>query len=107
MEAAVYLATLALFAFVVMGAGLMRHDMMLLATIPPVFLALIMGFVMGIYAEDQFGWPWVILMLAAGAAAAWWWARRVASRDLLIGIYLAWSIALVLALIAFSFPDQP
>ena len=54
-EPAVYLATLALFAFVVTGAALLRHEMLLLLSIPPVFVALIMGFTMGLYAEDRFG----------------------------------------------------
>ena len=106
MELLVYLATLALFGFVVMGAALIRHEMMLLGSIPPVFLALIMGFVMGIYAGDTFGWAPVFLAVAAGGAGAWWCGRRFSNRDLLISVYLAWSLAMVLALVAFDYPDH-
>ena len=104
-EAAVYLATLAFFAFVVLAAARMRHEMLLLACIPPVFLALIVGFVMGLYAENQFGWPLVSLALLAGGAGGWWCAGRFTSRDLLIWIYLAWTVGMVLALVGFGFPD--
>ena len=104
-EPAVYLATIALFAFVVAGAALLRHEMLLLVSIPPVFVALIMGFTMGLYAEDRFGLAPVAVALAVGLPPAWWCARRFSSRDLLISIYLAWSVALVLALIGFGFPD--
>ena len=106
MEALVYLATLALFGFVVMGAALIRQEMLLLGSIPPVFLALIMGFAMGVYAGDSFGWGPVGLATVAGAAGAWWCGRRFSNRDLLISVYLAWAVAMVLALIAFDFPDQ-
>ncbi len=106
MEAAVYLATLALFGFVVLGAARVRHELLLLACIPPVFVALVMGFVMGLYAADHFGWPAVCAALAVGGAAGWIGPRRASDRDLLIFIFLAWSIGLVLALIAFGFPDH-
>ncbi len=54
-EALTYLATLTLFSFVLVGAALIRHEMLLLASIPPVFVAMITGFVMMLYAEDRFG----------------------------------------------------
>jgi len=104
-EAAVYLATLALFAFVILASARLRHEMMLLACIPPVFVALIVGFVMGLYAQDRFGWTAVALALAAGCAPAWWCAGRFGSRDLLICIYLTWAMGMVLALVGFDFPD--
>ena len=47
-EALTYLSTIALFSFVASAAALIRHEMMLLACIPAVFVALIMGFVMAI-----------------------------------------------------------
>ncbi len=105
-ELLVYLATLALFSFVVVGSALIRHDMLILASIPPVFVALIMGFVMGLYAEAQFGLAPVGVALILGAPVAWWCARRFTNRDLLISVYLAWSLAMVLALIGFGFPDR-
>jgi hypothetical protein len=105
-EALAYLPTLALFSFVTIASVLMRHEMLILACIPPVFVAMIVGFVMAIYAGDTFGpWP-TIGALAAGVPPGWYLARKLQPRDLLIAIYLAWSAALVLALIAFGFPDQ-
>ena len=105
-EALAYLPTLTLFGFVIVGSALIRHEMLILACIPPVFIAMIVGFVMAIYAGDAFGWPATGIALAIGVPPGWWLARRLKSRDLLIAIYLAWAVALVLALVAFSFPDH-
>jgi hypothetical protein len=105
-EALAYLPTLALFSFVVVASALMRHEMLLLACIPPVFVALIVGFIMTLYAGDTFGVVATGAGLAAGVPPGWWLGRRLQSRDLLIAIYLAWAVALVLALIAFAFPDH-
>ncbi len=106
-EALVYLPTLALFSFVVAGSALMRHEMLLLACIPPVFVALIVGFVMTLYAGDAFGVAQTAVALLFGVPPAWWLARWLTAGNLLIAIYLAWALALVLALAAFGFPDQP
>ncbi len=79
--------------------------MMLLATIPPVFVAMIMGFVMAIYAGETFGAALQALALLAGLAAAWHLPKIYGVRDQLIAIYLAWAVALVCALIAVQMPD--
>jgi hypothetical protein len=84
----------------------MRHEMLLLACIPPVFVALIVGFVMALYAGDTFGVGPTSAALAVGFPPGWWLARRFTSRDLLIAIYLAWAVALIVALVAFAFPDR-
>jgi hypothetical protein len=105
-EALAYLPTLALFSFVTVASGLMRHEMLILACIPPVFVALIVGFIMAIYAANNFGVPVTGAALAIGVAPGWWLARRLTPRDLLIAIYLAWAVALVLAIVAFGFPDH-
>ncbi len=105
-EALVYLPTLALFSFVIIGSARMRHEMLLLACIPPVFVALIVGFTMLIYAGGTFGVVSTGAAVLIGALPAWWLARRLGPRDLLIVIYLAWAVALALALAAFSFPDR-
>ena len=47
------------------------------------------------------GRPWL-----SGGPVGWWLAQAVRSRDLLIAIYLAWAAALVVALVAFGFPDR-
>lgn len=106
MEALAYLPTLALFSFVTVASARMRHEMLILACIPPVFVALIMGFVMSIYAGDTFGMLPTGAALALGAMPGWWLGRRFNARDLLIAIYLAWAVALVFALVAFEFPDR-
>lgn len=105
-EAFTYLLTLMLFSFVIAGSVWMRHDMLLLACIPPVFVASIVGFVMAIYAVDAFGAVPTGAAVTLGAPPGWWLARQVRPRDLLIAIYLAWAVALVVALIAFGFPDR-
>ncbi len=105
-EALAYLPTLALFSFVTVASALMRHEMLLLACIPPVFVALVVGFVMAIYGSDAFGLLPTGAALVLGIPPGWWLARRLQPRDLLIAIYLAWAIALVLALVAFSYPDH-
>jgi hypothetical protein len=105
-EALVYLTTLVLFSGVVVSSALMRHDMLILACIPPVFVALIMGFVMAIYAGGVFGVVPTGIALALGVPPSWWFARRFKPRDLLLAIYLAWAVAMVLALAAFGFPDR-
>jgi hypothetical protein len=105
-EAVAYLLTLGLFSFVIVASAMMRHEMLILACIPPVFLAMIVGFVMVIYAGDTFGLLPAAAALVVGAPPGWWLARLWKPRDLLIAIYLAWAVALVLALVAFAFPDH-
>jgi hypothetical protein len=105
-EAVIYLTTLTLFSFVTIASGLMRHEMLLLACIPPVFVALIVGFVMTLYAGDAFGVLPTGGALLLGGLPGWWLARRFQPRDLLIAIYLGWAVALVLALVGFGFPDS-
>jgi hypothetical protein len=107
LEALTYCATLVMFSYVLVASGRLQHEMLLLACIPPVFLALIVGFTMSIYAWDSFGWPPVVVALALPAPAAWMLARRYTPRDLLISIYLAWTVGMVFALLAFRFPDRP
>jgi hypothetical protein len=105
-EAAVYLATLALFSFVVFGSAFIRHEMLILACIPPVFVALIVGFIMALYAGDAFGWVPAGAALALGVPVAWVAAGRFRARDLLILIYLGWALGMLCALVAFGFPDR-
>lgn len=105
-EALAYLLTLALFSFVIVASARMRHEMLLLACIPPVFVASIVGFIMALYAGDAFGAAPTSAALVLGGPPGWWLAGRFKPRDLLIAIYLAWAVALVVALIAFGFPDR-
>ena len=105
-EAVVYLLTLVLFSVVIVASARMKHEMLSLACIPPVFVALIVGFIMALYAGDAFGAVPTGAALLLGAPVGWWLTRRFKSRDLLITIYLAWAVAMVLAMVAFGFPDR-
>jgi uncharacterized membrane protein YqaE (UPF0057 family) len=61
---------------------------------------------MAIYAQDNFGLLPVVAALLLAVPAALWLGRRFSSRDMLISIFLAWASGMVLALVAFSFPDR-
>ena len=106
LEATVYTVSVALFGFVIAGTARMRHDMLILACIPPMFVALIVGFSMAIYLWDTFGLALLLLALALPWPVVWRLSPRYSQRDLLIAIYLAWALAMVAALIGFGFPDQ-
>lgn len=96
---------LVLFGFVVTATARLKHEMMLLACIPAVFVAMVMGFVMAIYAGETFGAGLPAAALLAGLAAAWRLPKIYAARDQLIAIYLAWAVGLVFTLIAVRMPD--
>ena len=86
-EAVAYLLTLALFSFVIVASARMRDEMLLLACIPPVFVALIVGFVMALYAGDTFGMAPTGAALALGAPPGWLagapiYSKGPAGRDL-------------------------
>ena len=80
-EALVYLPTLALFSMVTVASAMMRHEMLILACIPPVFVAMIMGFVMAIYTSDTFGLLPTGGALLCGVPPGWWLARRLQPRQ--------------------------
>lgn len=95
-----------LFWAVLWSAVRIRDEFMLVACIPAVFVAIVMGFSMGIYAWDTFGTAQALL----APLVAWFGARelyrRYIPRDLLIAIYLTWAVGLVFATIAVGFPDN-
>lgn|GEM_PF-2970243 len=105
LEPLVYGIALALFGFVVFATVRMPQGMMLVGCIPAVFVAMVMGFTMGIYAAGAFGWGLLAAASIPAAAGAWYLSRRYRPRDLLIAIYLAWAVALVFALIGVQMPD--
>jgi len=83
----------------------MRHDLLLVFCIPAVFVAIVMGFSMGIYAWDRFGTPQAVGSVVLGWFGARELSRRYDSRDLLIAIYLVWAVGLLVGLLAVGFPD--
>ncbi len=105
LEGATYFVTLAMFAFVIFSTVHVRHETLILACIPPMFVALVVGFTMWIYAFETFGLPMALAALVVPFPVAWRLGRRYSVRDLLIVIYLAWALGMVCALVAFSFPD--
>lgn len=106
LEAVVYGLVLASFSFVLVATARMGHDLIALACIPPVFVSIVMGFVMGIYAWDSWGPAVVGPAAVLPGAVAWRVATQRAAKDVLLWIYLVWAIGLVLALVAMRFPDQ-
>lgn len=105
LEPLVYAVGLSLFAFVIAAAARMNHDVMLVFCIPPVFVALVMGFIMAVYAGDTFGFLLPVAATIPAGVAAWQLPKRYAPRDQLIAIYLAWAIGMVFALIGVGMPD--
>lgn len=105
LEGATYFVTLALFSFVILGTVYVRHETLILACIPPVFVASIVGFIMWIYAFEAFGLAEGVVAVVAPFPLAWHLGRTFSVRDMLIVIYLAWAMGMVCALFAFSFPD--
>jgi hypothetical protein len=57
-------------------AGRMRHDLMLVFCIPAVFVAMVMGFSLGIYALETFGG----IQAVASPVLAWFGAKELARR---------------------------
>ena len=94
-----------LFWLVVLATARMQHDVLLVFCIPAVFVALVLGFAMDVYAWDRFGTLQVLVSPLLAWLGARWLARRYTGRDLLIAIYLVWVVGLVAALLAIGFPD--
>ena len=98
---------MAIFWLTVFAAGRMRHDLLLVICMPAVFVAIVMGFSMGIYALDTFGVAQAVIAAVAGWFGARKLARRYVARDFAIAIHLVWAVGLVLSLAAVNFPDGP
>jgi hypothetical protein len=90
----------------VLATARMKHDVMLVFCIPAVFVAIVMGFALGIYACETFGFPHAIACLVVAWFGARELARRYSARDLLIAIHLVWAVGLVFASVAVGFPDS-
>jgi hypothetical protein len=106
LEGPLYFVTVTLFWLVLLASGRMRHDLLLVFCIPAVFVAIVMGFAMAIYAWDTFGTLQAVLCPVLAWFGARELARRYDARDLLVAIYLIWAVGLVTALVAVGFPDM-
>jgi hypothetical protein len=91
---------------VILMAARMRHETLLVACIPPVFVAFVLGFSMAIYAWDSFGTVQALAAPVIGWFGARELARRYPPRDFLIAVWLVWAVGLLFALIAIGFPDR-
>ena len=105
LEPLVYGVALACFLFVIFATARMPHEMLLVVCIPAVFVALVMGFVMGIYAWDTYGGVLPLAALLPALVGARALPRRYGARDLLVAIYLVWAVGLVFAMIGVGMPD--
>ena len=91
----------------VLATARMQHDVLLLFCIPAVFVAVVLGFAMGLYAWHRFSTLQVLVSPVLAWFGAKWLARRYTGCDLLIAIHLVWVFGLVAALVAIGFPDSP
>ncbi len=106
-EALAYGVAIMLFAFVVCASAFVRHEMAMLARIPPVFVSLITGFAMWGHLYGLAGIGAGVVVLLPGYPVSRHLARRFGTRDMLVAICLAWTLGMVVALIGFGFPDVP
>lgn len=100
-----YFVSIALFGFVVVGATQVPNSNLLLAAIFPVFIALILGFVMWVYAWSEYSaltsagsliTPVVVVLLVR---------RLLSARDMFIAICAAVVVGLICARLAFWAAD--
>lgn len=106
LKGAAYGMTVAMFSFVLYATVRVKDDILILACIPPAFVAAITGFVMWLYTFKAFGPVEALLAVLLPLPVAWALSRRYSARDLVISIYLAWTVGLVCALVAFKLPPS-
>jgi hypothetical protein len=104
-EAADYAIAIALFGFVICASGFVRHETLILACIPPMFVATISGFAMWVHLYGLIGAGPALVPLLPGYPVARYLGRRLTIRDQLLLIYVAWLLGMIVALAGFSFPD--
>jgi hypothetical protein len=100
-----YFVSIALFGFVILGAAQLPNDMWLVASIFPVFIAMIVGFMMWVYAWSEFSLTVSVGSLVAAIAAAVPVRRLLSTRDLFIAICVTVVLGLICARFAFLAAD--
>jgi hypothetical protein len=100
-----YFVSIALFAFAVLAATQVPDSNWLIASIFPVFVALILGFTMSVYAWSEFGVPLGAGSLIVPLAAIVLMRRSLSARNLFIAICAAVVVGLVCARFAFLAAD--
>jgi hypothetical protein len=84
-----YFVAIALFGFVILGVAQLPNDMWLVVGLFPAFIALIVGYMMWVYAWSEFGLPVSIGSLVVPIIAAVPARRMLSTRGLFIAICAA------------------
>ncbi|HME24975.1 MAG TPA: hypothetical protein VKI44_27210 [Acetobacteraceae bacterium] len=100
-----YFVSIALFGFVILGAAQLPNDMWLVAGIFPVFIAMIVGFMMWVYAWSEFSLAVSLGSLVVPIVAAVPARRLLSTRDLFIAICVTVVLGLICARLAFLAAD--
>jgi hypothetical protein len=100
-----YFVSIALFGFVVLGAAQLPNSVWLVISIFPVFIAMILGFVMWIYAWSEFGLAMSVGALIVPIVVAVAVRHLLSTRDLFIVICGTVVVALICARLAFMAAD--
>jgi hypothetical protein len=99
-----YFVSIALFGFVILSATRLPNDMWLVASIFPVFIAMIVGFMMWVYAWSEFS-PAVSIGSLVVPIAGVVTARRLSTRNMFIAICVTVVLGLICARFAFLAAD--
>jgi hypothetical protein len=100
-----YFVSIALFGFVILGAAQLPNDMWLVAGIFPVFIAMIVGFMMWVYAWSEYSLAVSIGSLVVAIVAAVPVRRLLSTRNLFIAICATVVLGLICARYAFLAAD--
>ena len=100
-----YFLAIASFAFAVLAATQVPESNWLIAAIFPVFIALIMGFVMSVYAWSEYGVPLGVGTLLVPLAAIVLVRKSLSVRNMFIALCGAVVMGLIFARLAFLAAD--
>lgn len=105
LAATLYFIAIASFAFAVLAATQVPESNWLIAAIFPVFIALIMGFVMSVYAWSEYGVPMGVGTLIVPVAAILLVRKSLSIRNMFIALCAAVVLGLIVARLAFLAAD--
>ena len=104
LAASLYFVSIALFAFVILGAARLPNDIWLVMAIFPVFIAAILGFVMWVFAWSEYGLTVSVGSLVVPVAAIVAMPRLTTQR-LFLAICATVVVGLICARFAFLAAD--
>ena len=105
LAATLYFLAIASFAFAVLAATQVPESNWLIAAIFPVFIALIMGFVMSVYAWSEYGLPRGVGTLIVPLVAIALIRKSLSIRNMFIALCAAVVVGLIFARLAFLAAD--